>query len=163
MKFHSSIPERIFKLLFFGILSWFLLALSVTIVHGIAMGIMEWPYLLAVLPFILILLSAKYQSAPGELTAEGVYVRHFFIRRFYPWSEILQAGILAQRGRNDHCEIILVKPGGSPRRPGDHPTLFLMRNLFRLIHIPADEETAAYVVARFGPLAYDQSKGVWDL
>ena len=53
-------------------------------------------------------------------------------------------------------EIILVKSGGSPRKPGDLTDLFFLRNLFRLIHIPDEPELIDYVTAHLGPLAYDQ-------
>ena len=159
MKFFDSMLHRILVGIFVAFTLWFALALFVTCFHGVLLGILEWPCLLPVSTFFYIPLSVKYQTAAGELTEEGVYVRHFFLRRFYPWSDILQAGILYRRGKGGgDYDIILVKPGGSPRKPGDLNGLFLMRNIFRLIHIPDDPELIDYVTAHFGPLAYDQRK-----
>lgn len=151
MKFNSSIPERILKSLFFALSGLFLWAFWSTVLQGIAMGELEWFFCFAPGVFTLMPLSAQYQSAPGELTEEGVYVRHFLIRRFYPWSRIIQAGILRRNTKGMPHEIILVKPG-------EHDTLFLLRNLFRLIHIPDETELIDFVTAHLGPLAYDQRR-----
>ena len=156
MKFNASIPDRIGKFLFFALFRLFLWAFWSTVLKGIAMGELEWFFCFAPGPFTLMPLSAQYQSAPGELTEEGVYVRHFLIRRFYPWSDIIQVGILRRKTKGMPQEIILVKSGGSPRKPGDLTGLFLLRNLFRLIHIPDEPELIDYVTAHLGPLAYDQ-------
>lgn len=156
MKFNASIEERLFKLLFFGIGFVFVTALTYQICQGIAMGILEWYLIFCPGVFLLGLLSAKYQSAPGELTPEGVYVRHFFRCRFYAWSEIKQAGILERRGKNNYHEIILVKPGGSPRKPGDETSLFLLRNTFRLIYISHDFPEEAYVRKFYGELDFNR-------
>ena len=156
MKFNSDIPDRIGKFLFFALSGLFLWAFWSTVLKGIAMGELEWFCCFTPGLFTLMPLSAQYQSAPGELTAEGVYVRHFLVRRFYPWSRIIQAGILRRNTKGMPQEIILVKAGGAPRKPGEHDTLFLLRNLFRLIHIPDEPEFIDYVTAHLGPLAYDQ-------
>ena len=158
MKFNSGIPDRIGKFLFFSLFGLFLWTFWSTILQGIAMGELEWFFCFAPGIFTLMPLSAQYQSAPGELTEEGVYVRHFLIRRFYPWSRIIQAGILRRNTKGMPQEIILVKPGGSPRKPGEHDTLFLLRNIFRLIHIPDETEFIDFVTAHLGPLAYDQRR-----
>ena len=156
MKFNSDIPDRIGKFLFFALSGLFLWAFWSTVLKGIAMGELEWFFCFTPGLFTLMPLSAQYQSTPGELTEEGVYVRHFLIRRFYPWSDIIQAGILRRNTKGMPQEIILVKSGGSPRKPGDLTGLFLLRNLFRLIHIPDEPELIDFVTAHLGPLAYDQ-------
>ncbi len=162
VKFNSSIGERLFKYLFFAVYSVFLFGLCCTFYQGVAMGIPEWDLCFALVIFAFAIPCTQYQSAPGELTPEGVYVRHFLTRRFYPWSEILQAGILKRHVKGMPHEIILVKSGGSPRKPGDNESLFLLRNPFRLIHIPDDQELVDYITTHYGPLAYDQRKGVWE-
>lgn len=162
MKFNSSIGERLFKYIFFAIYSVFLFFFCGILYQGYTEGIWYWELYFALVVFTVPLFSSQYQSAPGELTPEGVYVRHFFIRRFYPWSEIVQAGILKRHVKGIPHEIILVKPGGSPRKSGDSDTLFLLRNPFRLIHIPDDQELVDYITTHYGPLAYDQRKGVWE-
>lgn len=163
MRFNSGPVQRFFRFLFFGLFSWFVIAFWCTFLQGIRMGILEWQFCFAPTVFTLGLLCAKYQSASGELTEEGVYVRHFLLRRFYPWSDILQAGILKRKNvRGELCELIMVKPGGSPRKAGDATLLFTLRNFFRLIHIPDDPELVDYVTAHHGPLAYDQRTGIWE-
>ena len=96
--------------------------------------------------------------ATGELTSEGVSVRVLFRRRFYPWSSIQQAGVLWCQGRGGtYNEIVLLKPGGSPRRYRDR--WFEVRNFFKIIHIPCNSATKQYVIAHYGPLDFDLSDG----
>ena len=156
MKFNDERIYRFVMGLFVGFTGLLYVILFCSFFWGVLMGIVEWPCLVVGF-FFCIPLSAKYQSASGELTPEGVYVRHYFVRRFYAWSEIRQAGILFRRGKGGgNYDIILVKSGGSPRKPGDLTGLFFQRNLFRLIHIPDEPELIDYVTAHLGPLAYDQ-------
>ena len=151
MKFNDERMYRFVMGLFVGFTGLLSLILFCSFFWGVLMGIVEWPCLVVGF-FFCIPLSAKYQSASGELTPEGVYVRHYFVRRFYAWSEIRQAGILFRRGKGGgNYDIILVKPG-------EHDTLFLLRNLFRLIHIPDETEFIDFVIAHLGPLAYDQRR-----
>ena len=156
MKFNDGRINRFVMGLFVGFTGFFSVILFGSSFWGVLMGIVEWPCLIVGF-FFCIPLSVKYQTASGELTEEGVYVRHYFVRRFYAWSEIRQAGILYRTSKGgEYYGIILVKPGGSPRKPGDLTGLFLLRNLFRLIHIPDEPEFIDYVTAHLGPLAYDQ-------
>ena len=156
MKFNDERMYRFVMGLFVGFTGFLSVILFGSFFWGVLMGIVEWPCLIVGF-FFCIPLSVKYQTASGELTEEGVYVRHYFVRRFYAWSEIRQAGILFRRGKGGgNYDIILVKPGGSPRKPGDLTGLFFLRNLFRLIHIPDEPELIDYVTAHLGPLAYDQ-------
>lgn len=102
-----------------------------------------------------ILIYNKYETAVGELTEEGVYVRHFVRKRFYAWKDIKQAGILWRNtSKGSYLQLILVKPGGSLRKEGDE--MFLWRNAFRLIHIPYSEPLLQYVISCYGPLDFDQ-------
>lgn len=103
---------------------------------------------------LLIFCYSKYETATGELTEEGVYVRHFICKRFYAWKDIRQVGILERSGRNRYLQLILVKPCGSLRKEGDE--MFLWRNAFRLIHIPYSEQLLHYVISCYGPLDFDQ-------
>ena len=98
------------------------------------------------------------ELAPGELTPEGVYVRGMFRKRFYPWSSIRQAGVLWCQGRGiQYNEIVLLKSSGSPRRYRDR--WFLLRNPFKVIHIPCKEEIKQYIIKHYGPLDFDLSDG----
>ena len=97
-----------------------------------------------------------YETAPGRLTEEGVYVRFFIRKRFYAWKDIQQAGILLRNGKQSFYELILVKPGGALRKEGEGETRFILRNLFRLIHIPCREPLLHYIKSCYGPLDFDQ-------
>ena len=108
--------------------------------------------------FWLFLVWLWQEDAPGEMNPEGVYVRVFIRRRFYPWSSIRQAGILWRLGRGcRYNEIILLKQNGFRR--GYRDGGFLARNLFKIIHIPYTEAARAYIVAHYGPLDFDLSDG----
>lgn len=97
-----------------------------------------------------------YETAAGKITDEGVYVRFFIRKRFYAWEDIQQAGILLRNGKQSFYELILVKPGGSLRKEGEGETRFILRNLFRLIHIPYREPLFHYIKSCYGPLDFDQ-------
>ncbi len=102
-----------------------------------------------------ILFYTKHETATGELTEKGVYVRHFIRKRFYAWKDIKQAGLLwRSASKGSYLELILVKPTGSLRKEGDE--MFLWRNAFRLIHIPYSEQLLHYVISCYGPLDFDQ-------
>ena len=136
MKFNDERMYRFVMGLFVGFTGFFSVILFGSSFWGVLMGIVEWPCLIVGF-FFCIPLSVKYQTASGELTEEGVYVRHYFVRRFYAWSEIRQAGILYRTSKGgEYYGIILVKPGGSPRKPGVLTGMFLLCNLLRLILIP---------------------------
>ena len=101
---------------------------------------------------------AWQQDAPGEMTPEGIYVRVLIRKRFYPWSSIRQAGVLWRMGKYDrYNELILLKQNGSPR--GYRDRRFLLRNLFKTIHIPYNDATKQYIIDHYGPLNFDLSDG----
>ena len=94
-----------------------------------------------------------------ELTEEGIAFRILFRRRYFPWEDILQAGILWRRGKNSmYNELVLVIPGGSCRRYKDK--LFLLRNPFTAIKMAYyNEEVRQFVVRHYGPLDFNLSVG----
>lgn len=164
MKFGNHWLEQLLRGLFLGILALFLGVFLRTILYGIQLG--EWGCwaVLLCLPFLYMLPAVCVMTAPGELAEEGVYVRRFFRKRFHSWSDIRQALLLKNRGKGgSEYNLLLVTKNGTPRKPGDADQLFLLKNQFRLIYLPDDEETIAYVTAHHGPLACDQRQGMWEM
>lgn len=162
MRFGNKFISVLFRL-FFGLFSclW-LFAMVVITVYGLGSGTLEsWTAAVlaaAFCAFLLVMYLPLVETAPGELTAEGIYVRVFLLRRFYPWDSIRQAGVLWRMGRGMHYnELVLLKPGGSPRKYRDR--LFVLRNRFRLIHLGDSPALREYVIRHYGPLDFDLSDG----
>ena len=156
MKFGNDLSSRIGRFLFGLLMLTFCLGLI-----GVALDegkdFSEYGIFSVIISaaLLLIFFYSKYETATGELTEEGVYVRHFLRKRFYAWSDIKQAGILWRNAsKSSYLQLILVKPGGSLRKEGDE--MFLWRNAFRLIHIPYSEQLLHYVISCYGPLDFDQ-------
>lgn len=156
MKFGNDLSSRIGRFLFASIMLLFCLGLiDLALDGGAAFSGYDISSLILAVCILAVLFYSKYETAAGELTEAGVYVRHFLRKRFYAWTGIKQAGVLwrhASKGR--YLELILVKPGGSLRKEGDE--MFLWRNAFRLIHIPYSEQLLHYVISYYGPLDFDQ-------
>lgn len=150
MKFGNDISHRIERwlLLMFGVIFIFVLIYSGN--RG------DWFELAVAIVMLYVLFYGKYEAAIGELTEEGVYVRHFLVRRFYRWEDIRQAGVFLRQGRNSYYEIILVKPHGFVYKQGK--TGFLFRNQFRLVHIPYDPVILHYIILCYGKLDFDQQR-----
>ena len=88
------------------------------------------------------------------LTETGVSVRAMRKKRFYPWADIRQAGVLFLPGwLMPHWRLFLVPSDGSMWRDGDKT--FLIRNITKLIWVPDNEETRGFVAAHYGPLDFD--------
>lgn len=114
----------------------------------------DWMSLLLTLCLIYLCICGIYEAPTGELTAEGVYVRHFFIRRFYRWEELGQVGVMSRDGRQKYYEIVLLKPNASACRPEDIGGL--LRNQFRRVYMPYDETQLQFIRDAYGPLDFDQ-------
>lgn len=156
MKFGDNLSSRIGRFLFGLIMLCFCLG-SIEVVLDKNTDFSEYGVFSVVISaaLLVIFIYSKYENAVGELTEEGVYVRHFLRKRFYAWTDMKQAGILWRNAsKGSYLELILVKPGGSLRKEGDE--MFLWRNAFRLIHIPYHEELVHYVISCYGPLDFDQ-------
>lgn len=102
------------------------------------------------------------------LKPDGVCVRILLRNRFYPWTQIKQAGVLYRIGRgflhsigmeDQYNEIILLKWNGVPLDPYN-VTLFLMRNMGKAIRCPYSPEAKSYIIAHYGPLAFDYTDGI---
>lgn len=93
------------------------------------------------------------------LTEEGVWVRVWFRRRFCPWSELVQAGIVHRPTyRGDRNWLCLLLPGGSPMRENDGT--FVYRNYGRIVWIYKSAEILDYISGKYGPLDFDLSRQV---
>lgn len=155
MRFGNDLSNRIERAL---ILGFSLLIAASVIGAGIEGSLGGYPLVVLLVLFYLMIYS-WYELPTGSLTEEGVYVRHFFVRKFYRWSDIRQAGIVSRSSKSgSYYQIVLVKPCGSIRTP--ETKAFLFRNQFRLIHIPYDELILQYVKNRYGQLDFDQRSSV---
>lgn len=108
------------------------------------------------------------QSMPVvTLSPDGVCVRKLFRKRFYPWTQFKQAGVLYRIGRgflhdigmeDRYNEIVLLKSNGSPLEP-NNVTIFLMKNIGKTIHVPYSPEAKSYIIQHYGPLDFDYTDG----
>lgn len=154
MRFGNDHSSRIGR----GLICVLTLLLTVGIIGSVIEGSTDDISLIVVLLLFYSMIYGWYENSSGTLTEEGIYVRHFIIKRFYRWSDIRQVGIVHRQGRNSYYEIVLVKPCGSLRTP--ETKAFLFRNQFRLIHIPYSEPIRHYIIASYGKLDFDE-RGYW--
>ncbi len=131
----------------------FLPAMLLTAVSDLTFGLF---FVLFNLVWYLILYLCFTRCPVIEMTEEGVFVRVLFRRRFYPWTDIFQAGVLWYPGWAYCNRLVLLPRGGSPRRHRDKT--FVFRNLFRLIWIPqCTPKVMDYIRIHYGPLDFDCS------
>ena len=97
-----------------------------------------------------------YELPSGTVTQEGVAVRHFFIRRFYRWEDLRQAGVLRCYGRSNDYDIVLVKSKGDFQDPESF--FCWLKNQFHLIYIPYDESLMQQISGFYGTPDFDQRK-----
>lgn len=155
MRFGNDLSNRIERAL---ILGFSLLIAASVIGAGIEGSLDNFSVVILIILFYLMVYS-WYEIPTGRLTEEGIYVRHFFIRRFYRWADIRQVGIVSRSSKSGtYYQIVLVKPCGSIRTP--ETKAFLFRNQFRLIHIPYDELMLHYIKDGYGRLDFDQRSSV---
>lgn len=162
MKFGRRFISVLLKLLYVLFSGFWLFTLTVMMLYGRTEGDIGPGVIALDAGAFCLALCVMYTTlldvAPGELTEEGIYVRVFLIRRFYPWESIRQAGILWRRGRGmQYNDLVLLKSGGSPRRYRDWS--FVLRNPFRLIRLGDSPAIRDYVVRHYGPLDFDLSYG----
>ena len=154
MRFGNDLSSRIER----ALICVFTLLLTVGIIGSVIEGNADDISLIVVLLLFYWMIYGWYENSSGTLTEEGIYVRHFIIKRFYRWSDIRQVGIVHRQGRHSYYEIVLVKPCGSLRTP--ETKAFLFRNQFRLIHIPYSEPIRHNIIASYGKLDFDE-RGAW--
>ena len=115
-----------------------------------------------------------YYTVPrAYFSEEGVYIKRFILKRFYPWSDIEEACILKQRTptrlgrvRSTYYQFYLLTSKGSLWKPGDTEKTYRWRNRRYLLPIPLTDESKEYVKLHHVKLAVDQSKGkeiLWRL
>ena len=116
-------------------------------------------FLLAFLACWILLFLYCLQEVPRVwLSEEGVRTRIIFGIRFYPWSEVQQAGILYRMGRGVwYNDLVILGSNGLPRRYKDKT--FLIRNLGNTIHLSASREIRDFVIKHYGSLDFDLSDG----
>ena len=111
---------------------------------------------------ILCIMFFVYRYAPRVyLSEKGIYMKPFFRKRFYPWSDIQQALILERNNnKGTWYEFYMVTVKGSPWVTGDIAQTFTGRNNHKnLLKIPLTDESREYVKTYHGKLVFDESKG----
>ena len=162
MKFGNRFISFLFRLVFSLFSGVWLFILAVMMIYGWREGDLELGAIVLVAGAFCGALVLMYRIltdvATGELTNEGIHIRVFLLRRFYPWDSIRQAGVLWRMGRGwRYNDLVLLKPGGSPRRYRDWS--FSLRNCFRLICLGDSPALREYVIRHYGPLDFDLSDG----
>ena len=149
-------PSRIpFTFSFLGILLACLLITTYCSTEGIERIVAMFVYAFT---FLLVFVIIWITHPVIELTPDGIRVQLFVRKRFYPWSDIQQAGILHRPGGSrKYNELVLLKPGGSPRKFNDKR--FERRNTGRIIYMELTPEIQDYVIKYYGPLDFDLSDG----
>lgn len=112
----------------------------------------------ALLPMWLFLMDFALRDGPlVHLTEEGVWVRVWLRKGFYPWSRIVQAGIVHRPSyRGDRNWLCLLLPGGSPM--GEKDGSFVYRNYGRIVWIRKSAEILDCVADHYGALDFDRTK-----
>lgn len=85
------------------------------------------------------------------LTDRGVQIRSR-IRRSCAWKNCAQ--VIAMRYDRDRI-LVLLRSGGSPMKSGEGSFLFFLRNPGKVIFLPDDKFTRAFVAAHYGALDLD--------
>ena len=109
--------------------------------------------------FATLLLSLFLYTHPRvSLERQGVRVKWLFRTWFYLWDDICQAGISSFfRTWYYTNRLVLVRTGCTKR--GYRDFLFHLRNLGKLIYIPAKPTAVNYVRSCYGPLDFDLTDG----
>lgn len=158
MKFGNRFVSFLLKLVFSLFSGVWLFMLAVMMIYGWREGDLALGAIVLVAGAFCGVLVLMYRIltdiATGELTNEGVYVRLFLLRRFYPWDSIRQAGVLWRMGRGMHYNDLVLLPNGTPKLPGMR---FPQRtNRRKVVYLPAAPEIRAYIIAHYGLLDFDE-------
>ena len=113
-----------------------------------------------------------YYTAPRAYFSEdGVYIKHFIRKKFYPWGDIQEALVLEMKARTrygiqTYYRFFLLTAEGTQWRPGDTEKTYRRRNRGKLLQIPLTKESREYVKKYYGKLFIDESHGkkiLWRL
>ena len=106
-----------------------------------------------------------YYTAPRAYFSEdGVYIKHFIRKKFYPWGDIQEALVLEMNARTrygieTYYRFFLLTSEGTQWRPGDTEKTYRRRNRGKLLQIPLTKESREYVNKYHGKLFFDESHG----
>ena len=156
MKFNRYV-QRTLAWLVFGVYSgigWFVLFWMLVAERDL------YGLLALIIPFFASLLLSLflYTHPRVSLERQGVRVKWLFRTRFYLWDDICQVGISSFfRTWYYTNRLVLVRTGCSKR--GYRDFLFHLRNLGKLIYIPAKPAAVDYVRSCYGPLDFDLTDG----
>jgi hypothetical protein len=163
MKFNQGAANEVTKwvlfVMFFPLIGGMFIALAVVM-------ILERMYIVAIFALAFTVFwcwmcaVGFYHMSAVTLSEEGVYLRVLIKKKFYPWKDIAQAGVLWFRYRSIlHRELVLIPKDGYPYKPEDKS--FRRRNMFHMIHLPCTQEVLSYLETYHGALDFDltNSKG----
>lgn len=94
-----------------------------------------------------------------RLTEQGVEVRYIFIKRFFAWSDIAQAGIMEDSGRGEYYQYPMVLILKHSKHTINRGFLFKLCNWGNLVLIPGSPEIKNAVSVYYGTLDFDESLG----
>lgn len=164
MKFNQGIGDEIGRFVLFLFLFVFIGAVAIfsafiCFAFGRGAEKLSGVFALAWLILWWYLMAVAFRSmAAVTLTDEGVHIRTLIKKRFWSWSSIVQAGVLWRRRKYGYYnDFVLLPQGGSLRKYKDKT--FVLRNNFKLIHLPDTEQVRAFVRKHYGPLDFDLSDG----
>lgn len=88
------------------------------------------------------------------LTADGVETTCRVGKRKLAWKAFCQIGAMREDGTDI---LVLVRLGGKPMGEKTLPLWFFLRNIGKVIYLPDDQFTRAYVAKYYGPLDFDRN------
>lgn len=95
-----------------------------------------------------------------EFSEAGIRVGSEGRKRFYPWDQVMQAGIFMVSYQNTVSPYLAFTfAGGRPRTHGQKLHSWRVRNRKTSLYVPASEPLRALVLRHYGPLDFDLSNG----
>ena len=105
-----------------------------------------------------------YTAPRAYFSEDGVYIKYFIRKKFYPWGNIQEALVLEMKARTRYSietyyRFFLLTSEGTQWRPGDTEKTYRRRNRGKLLQIPLTKESREYVKKYHGKLFFDESHG----
>jgi hypothetical protein len=142
-------------------LTWGLCFAAGLTVFVVSLGQNWWyPLFALIFPILGTLWTAAllYWYPKVQLRQDGVCVKWWLHRCFYPWSDICQAGVSCFYPRGYYINRIVLVRAGCSRR-GFRDFMFHLRNYGKLVYLPAKPDIIKFVRSCYGPLDFDLTDG----
>lgn len=140
---------------------WFYMGSLILTIHILAFTVSFQSLLLEVLFLVVVISLVSMVSVHIELylfgtemilSDQGIETTGRIGAKITVWDDIIQAGALEQDATN---VLVLVKRGGKPLGEKAMKKWFIFRNPGKLIWLPDDKFTRAFVEEYYGPLNFD--------